>query len=935
MKIKHLALVISAVLSTSLSAHAAQEDNTNKASEESAEAIEVIEVTGIRSSLKEAQAIKKLADNIIDVLVAEDIGKFPDENVAEALQRISGISVTRKNGEGQTVTIRGLSGNYNITSFNGRKLASDNATRDFNYDVIASELVGEIQVHKSQQAHLQEGAIGGVINIDTRKPLDLGRAASISIEADYNERAESTNPKASLIVSETFNDDTFGALFSLVHTKTTSRYDSYRSGWWNDFTYDEVAVDAPAGSTGDDIFRTPQFPKINMNRSERERTGGTLALQWRPTDELDINFDTLYTQYDIDASGKTLSLVMPNIWGPNGDYTELNIGEDGLIDSAAFTPATLELLEDSQPRESKTFQVGLNVNYSLDQFNFNIDLSHSEAENKNNGDTKFVVVRAAVEAASINFNNGNSIPDIELSQPLDETADYGAHYSRIDGDNITDKTTRFVFDGIYEPYDGIITNILFGVGYNMQEKAKVHYTPKNGSIFAQDWFDTINPTYDAETVVIGGQTMWKLPNDVIIPGNGDNFGGGSNVPTSWASIDVDALYDFYQTLDPDAYQQVIPSLSNASGDTFTVKEETTHAYIEAVIEDELFGKPYLLDFGIRYVKTDVTSSGFSQNPANLIYGADGLPANDDWQIRELVNFDGSYSKVLPSMNFKISLTDDVVFRFAASEALSRPDLWRLSPNTSISPITESGGDNKSKGTMYENDPGLAPYTADQFDTAIEWYYSETGNVAFAMFFKELNSFIKNDITSEVIAGQDFKVTRPYNDSDNNALIRGYELAWFQTFDEYLPESLAGFGIAANYTFNNSVSGEHDTDGNEIPFWGLSKHQTNANIFYEKNNFSINVALNVRSKFNNRKAWRWTYETNGWLNDEQAESSQWKDLSISMSYDITENLKITADANNLLDPDDNVSVNAAHTSSSYTYSSAGYGRRYSAGIRYKF
>lgn len=947
MKIKYLTFAIStALLSSTYAADTVQETETlNQNNETQGDNIEVIEVRGILSSLKEAQSIKKMADNVVDALVAEDIGKFPDENVAEALQRIPGISVTRNNGEGQTITIRGLTGDYNITNFNGRKLASDNTNRDFNYDVIASELVGKIEVHKTQKAKLQEGAVGGVVNIFTRKPLELGDATSISLEADYNQRAEATNPKTSFISSKVFNNGTFGALLSLVHTKTTSRYDSYWSSWWHDTSYADMGVDVSDDNSAnpDDLYRSPSYPKINMNRSERERMGGTLALQWLPTDNLDVNFDALYTTYEIEATGKVLSLALPFSWGPYGEYTEFNVNDDGFLSSASWNNATLELLEDSNPRKSDTYQLGLNVNWIHGNWTVNVDASHSKAKNENNGDTKFVVVRAGVDAASINFDNSKAIPDIWLSQALDENAKYGAHYSRIDGTNVKDSTSRIVLDGTFEPDNGIFTEVYFGLGYNAQEKDNTQYSPKNGSIFALDYMDAINPTYDADTVFIGGQEMWALPNSIIIPGNGDNFGGGANVPSSWASIDVDALYDFYQKLDPDAYQQVIPSLVANGGSTYAVKEETIHAYIEAKVEDTIYNFPYMLDLGVRYIKTDVTSSGYSQDPSNLVFGSDGLPANDLWQDRVLVNYNGSYSDILPSVNFKLNLTDDLVLRLAASEAIARPNLSQLRPITEISPILSTDADGRSKRTMYENDPGLAPYTAKNFDTALEWYYSDSGNLAFASFFKELSAFVKNDITSETIAGQEFQVTRPYNDEENQALIRGYEIAWYQTFDEFLPESLHGFGVSANYTFNNSLSGEKDSEGEEIPFWGLSKHQSNINLFYENHDISVNIAYNKRSGFNAQKAWHWTAETAGWVDNEQANASSWDSLSISIDYDITENLRLTADGNNLLDPENNLIVNGVNTElltagaseGQYRLSSASYGRRYSIGIRYQF
>jgi len=911
--------------------------------------IEVIEVTGIVSSLKEAQNIKKFSDNVVDAIVAEDIGKFPDDNVAEALQRVPGISVTRVDGEGQRVTIRGMSGKYNITTFNGRQLATDSNTRDFNYDVIASELVGKIEVHKTQQARLQEGAVGGVVNIYSRKPLDLGKSLSVSVKGDYNERAESFNPKTSIVVSDVFNDGNFGALATFVHNKRTTRYDVYGSTNWDDYEYSELHGDdsildvLPEGSAMGDVFRMPSWPRITRTESDRERIGGTLALQWLVGDNLDINFDALYSSYNVENSAKAMTLVLPNVWSARGTYTDFNVGPDGLLDSAAWNDATLELLETGVPRSSDTYQIGLNANWIIDEVTLNFDAAVSEASNENDNDGRLVVVRAGIDGAAINFNNGMSIPDMVLSQQIDDTAVYGAHHSRRFGDSTDNSTSRFVVDGTWEPSDGILTALYFGAGYNSQEKDRQYFWPESPSIFALDHIDDVNPSFDAPMVEIGGQTMWQLPSNVINPGTSENFGDGANVPSYWPSINMDNLFGYFEQLDPAAHQKLLPQLNGSRGNTYGVKEETLHAYVEAKFEDELFGLPYMLDVGVRYVQTDIESYGYSQDPANLEFSSDGSLANENWKDRSFVTFGGDYSEVLPSMNFKLNLTDDLVLRLAASKAISRPFLTQLTPNTSLSPELDEGGDGKVTRSMYENDPGLSPYSADQFDTAIEWYYSDTGNLAFATFYKEFVGQIKNETTSEVVAGQDFEVTRPYNDTANPAIMRGYELSWYQTFDEFLPASLEGFGISANYTYNNSESGETNSEGEKIPFFGLSDHQVNLVAFYEIEGFSANIAYNYRSEYTARKVWHWTYETWGSVGTETAMAPSWENLSVGISYDFSENLQFTADAYNLLDPEEHLTVDALKTellaagasTGQYTVGSASYGRSFSVGMRYKF
>lgn len=940
-----LTLAISATFSPSVQA---ETQETTKEDEKQKSEMEIIEVRGVLSSLKAAQSIKRFSDNIVDALVAEDIGKFPDENVAEALQRIPGISVTRTDGEGQKITIRGLSGEYNITTFNGRKLASDNATRDFNYDVIASELVGKIEVHKTQQAKLQEGAVGGVVNIFSRKPLDLGKSMSLSVKGDYNERAESTNPKTSFVASDVFLDGTFGVLASLVHTKRTTRYDEYGSTNWDDWQYNELyrndnSIDDVldiAGASINDSFRMPAFPRITRTESDRERLGGTLALQWLPSENLDVNFDVLFSSYDIDNSAKAMTLVLPT-YDRAALITDFAVGADGFVDRVSWDNATVELLETGVPRKSNTYQVGLNTNWIIDDVVLNFDASMSKAKNDDDGNGNLVVVRSEVDGASINFDNGKPIPDMILSQPLDENGVYGAHHTRKFGDTVEDSTSRFVVDGVWEPADGIMTAFYFGAGYNSQEKEKFNYYPSSPSVFALDHFNDVNPSFDAPTVEIGGRTMWQLPGDVILPGDGQNFGGNANVPNIWPSINQDALFAYFNKLDPVAAKSLVPQ-SSENGNTYGVKEETVHLYLEAKLEDEMFGLPFMLDIGARYIKTDITSFSFSRNPANIVFNDDGSVANDDWKKRQRLEFTDSYSDILPSMNFKLNLTDEVVLRLAAAKAISRPFLSQLIPNTSIDPEIEDLNDDKENRTISYNNPGLEPYSSKQFDTALEWYYSDNGNLAFATYFKKFAGFVKDEKFEEVIAGQPFAAKREVND-DRHSLIRGYEISWFQTFDEFLPESFAGFGIAANYTLNNSTSGENDSEGKEIPFFGLSKHQSNINVFYENDDLSINVAYNKRSEYSVSRVSHWTYETGDSVHTEQAIAPSWGNLSIGMSYDITENLRISADAYNLIDPEETLTVDALKTElltagaseANYTFGTSSYGRSYSLGLRYKF
>lgn len=928
MKQHTLALAIGwALAGAILPAWGAEPDTNDQTTESTAEESsdkqavdEVIEVRGIRSSLKEGQEIKKLADNVVDAIVAEDIGKFPDENIAEALQRIPGVSVSRSNGEGQTVTVRGLTGNYNITTLNGRKLASDNPSRDFNYDVIASELISQVQVHKTPQAHLTEGGIGAVIDVKTARPLDMGEfVLAGSLRGAYNERAESLDPRASLLISDTFLDDTVGALFSLTHSKYTNRHDAYGAASFH-------AREVDIGADGNVEYANARFPgyvQLTSYEDERERTGSTFALQYRPLDNLDITLDGLYSQYDIDSRGKQLSVVTYSEWwlpAPNGTYTDALIGDDGWADRLAWEgPALMDIVDTRSPRRNTTWQLGLNFAWMLDDLTLTLDMAESRAKNENNGDNKYIVARSGIQSASVDWTSGGDVPDILLSEPVTPDGTFGAWYTNSDGIGVEDKTRHFAFDGVWEN-EGLFSKLMFGVGYDTQKKDRLTFRSVNPSIFAGENLDKVNAPSSA-LVNFYGHEWWQLPSSVMLPGGINDFMNGidANIPDDWASVDVDALYDYLATLDPAAAALLQPELKLAQ--TFSIEESIFNAYVETNLTDSVFDMPYLVNMGLRYVRTDVTSSGYTQNIHKLEFDANGDPVDDSWMATQPVAEDYSYDNWLPSINAKLDVTDELVLRASWSQVISRPSLWELSPYTYIG-ITPN-----EQGVRYleMSVPDLKPYTADQFDTALEWYYSDEGTLALATFYKDVASFIKWDKTQEEIGGQPFEVWRPYND-DRSSLIRGFEIAWLQTFDALLP--FEGLGIQANYTYNDSVSAETDDEGNHKPFPGLSDDQYNLVAFYEHEGFEARIAYNYRSGFYLGEAWSWV--DNDWLAEERwANASSWLDMS--MSYDINDNFTVTADVTNL---EDKVYTEYLADPSHITYA-ASYGRRFSLGLRARF
>ena len=297
---KRLNLAISAALLTMLSATSFAQDTVSK------ENVEVIEVKGIRGSMIKAMDIKRTSSGVVDAIAAEDIGKFPDQNLAESMQRVSGVSIDRSGGEGQKITVRGFGPEFNNVLVNGRKMASDSEGRDFNFDILAAELVSGVDIHKTSNSALPSGGIGSTVNIQTAKPFAIGEFKAVgSIKAQYDENSSETSPQFSGLISNVFADDKFGALLSFSHQQTQGRSNEAQVDNW--VADAEIPSEQITGSPTAHTF----FPQNYDHRvvfDERTRTGGTLVLQYRPTDNLEITADALYSTFEVETNSSSMGL---------------------------------------------------------------------------------------------------------------------------------------------------------------------------------------------------------------------------------------------------------------------------------------------------------------------------------------------------------------------------------------------------------------------------------------------------------------------------------------------------------------------------------------------------------------------------------------------------------------------------------------------------
>jgi iron complex outermembrane recepter protein len=865
--------------------------------------VEVIQVSGIRSSIKESLFQKQNATSVVDLVVSDDIGKFPDENLAEALQRIPGITITRNGGEGQNILVRGLGGGYNITTLNGRKLASEYAGRDFNFDTIASELVSVLRVYKSPEAQLPEGGIGAVIDIETRKPLDMdGTTISASAKGIYESRTEDTHPHASFIYGQKNEDDTFGGLFSAVYSKKTLRADTYSaSGFFDeDEGWGVDSAGVPVDTNENGVIDTgetyaskiPSYMYFANAQDVRERLGATLALQWKPTDQLDINFDSLYSRYNTDGNRYQIGFV---------NYDETHTPGTPLFSDATFDDmdrvikmrqtgdnTMVELLNISTPRKTDTYQLGLNTKYQYnEQWSFTVDAAYSEAKDQNAGDNRFIVARGFVDAIDIDYSSGNKLPDVVISPGLTADQDYGAHYSYNSGTGVTDKISDLKLLSTYLPEDGLITKVDAGLTYVNQQKGQNQFASANPSQFSRGGFYLTRDGYafDNSTVFQKGEfELFRIPADVFVPANFDNFLEGENSlsPSPWPSFDYDKLLAYYRGINAEAADKSIVAVQDRAG-SYEVEEAVSTAFVQVTMEPELFGLSSMLNLGLRGSKTDVTSSGFGYDLAKVELDAGGLPTNNDWRQVLPVSYDDSYNNILPSLNFKLNLTDELLVRFSAAQVLSRPSLYYLrswaAPNFTV---REQG-----LPTLAMGNPGVKPEEANQADLTLEWYYGESSALSGGVFVKDIKSFVTEGKFAANVAGTDYLVTTSVN-GEYGAKVEGYEMAWQQSLQELLPEPFNGLGFQLNYTYVDSSYDDPDLKAKNLPFQGMSKNSYNAVVYYEQYGVQARLAYNWRSKFvTNPEDWGGA----SWI-------ASYGQLDASVSYDIMHGLTVFAEASNL-------------------------------------
>ena len=884
--------------------------------------IEEVVVTGVRASLEKSIDRKRNSNEFVEVVTSEDLGKFPDHNVAESLQRVTGVQISRGTnvsagdndgvGEGSEVSVRGTPPALNRATVNGQTISTTSVSggsRSFNYNTISPELVESLEVFKTPSASHDEGSLGGTVNLKTRSPLNFkNRTAVVNIKQSFNKLRDDEGEDYSLLYTDSTTDSQgreLGVLVSYNNSEEPFRRDSLES-----FGYRYVGFDASTGKISDagspaqltapvdgvSYGYMPKDLRQNIRLEERERSGLNVVFQYRPTDNLDIKLDYLTTDLTRFEHASNSAYRFTDAPGGVGN----TLIESAVLDGDNFVAVTNSTSDKSFHQRYFVALFDREYNYTTDAVNLSVDwtsedwavsarLGASEGEGMQD---PALFATFGPKASSVSYDTRG----VEFSTLSAILAGGGAvatpsdlvwqNLSRAVLQN-TDEEEYAQLDFERSIDDSWITSVKFGAKY--RDRTKKQYKA----------VDSVN-TRTSKTCGDDAHscTLADYIGDSTFPV--DDFSVTGGMPSSWflpsaSMILEDYSYDADGELGTPVIRAKEDGISN-----WDVSEEITAAYAMATFAtDKLRG-----NFGLRYVNTDQDGN------SNTYDGAALIPLKDK----------RSYSEVLPSLNVVYVLGDDLLLRGGYAKVMSRPSFEQLTLGYNV---------NQGAQTATRGNPDLDPFLADQFDLSLEWYFNKGGLLSTAAFYKDVSSYVSSTQFSEVVPGFEvddngdavqYLVTAPSN--GEGATIQGLEFSYQQNFTQ-LPAPFDGVGTIFNYTMIDSSTGRDDPFGNELPLEGLSESSMNLVLFYEKEDFSGRVSYTDRDDF-----LLFTSSLGGLPIYHKAYSQ----VDASMSYQVGDTgLTLTAEAINLTN--EKPVTFAGDESRIISYRE--FGRRYALGLRYKF
>ena len=760
--------------------------------------VEAVVVTGLRRSLQSAQSIRRNSDQIVDSVVAEDIGKLPDVTASDSLARITGVQVSRGGGEANQVLVRGLP---NVTTtYNGRDIFTAEARSVAIQDFPAGGVSG-LDVFKSSSADLVESGIGGLVNVRSRRPFDFtGAEVAGSLWSAYTTQSQDWSPSANILISNRWDTGMgqVGALLNLSYTELHFR-DSARfvgGGWIEDIDGFQTTDPTLVGARFSDAVG------VFYGESTRSRPSMNAALQWRPNDNLELYADLLYQGYQEDVEDRRL--LVPLYGAPTFSNVQLfpgtrqvrSLTEQGAVPPWMFQGAT--------DRHTDTWQYAIGGTWTSGPWRISADLARTDSKFEitvYSLDSEFIFDTPAESVVSVNFDVPREEGGAEFSFPnfnIQDPSNYRwlgifDRYQDASGDDV-----QFRTDGEYDTGMSLLEQIEFGF----------RFTDRNGDFHAGDRFGGG-----------GGRLLTSIPVtlELLEPG----FRGSDIQPTrQWVSATPGSIRDNIAQL------RALSGLAAGQPpiDPFTVFEGNEKAYagyLQGRYEIDL-GMPIDGFVGVRVVKTELDISGTAR-----VFGSSGV-------VFTPIDSQTEYTDVLPAASARIQLSDQWQARLAANKTRTRPNFADLNPSMTVDPNADSNGIRNANG----GNPDLQPFEATNYDAALEYYFSSTGSATFNVFRRDISGFIARRVESvnDPVFGQ-LRIDRPVN--LNDASLQGIE-AQVTTFLDFgfLPEWAQGFGVQANFTYIDNLDDLDD----------VSDYTYNLVGMYEQGPISARLAYNFRSEF---------------------------------------------------------------------------------------
>ncbi len=777
--------------------------------------LETVTVTGIRASREASINQKRNADSIVEVITAEDIGKLPDKNVADAVQRIPGVNISSGAGgeggfsENDRVSIRGTSASLTQTLINGHAVGTGdwfvlNQTeavgRSVSYSLLPSEIVSKVTVYKSAQADLVEGGVAGAVDIETRRPLSFKKpfTAEISAQAIYSSLPKKTDPQLNALFNWKNDAGNAGVLFQIFSETRHERRDG------QEFLGYAQIDPASAAATADPTLANVWYPQLinaSLFTQKRVRNGGVLDVEFKPTNDLTldanafyshmsaVNFDHSYLanpQALIDGGDIPTNTIVRSNTLVQADFPNAVGAPPGLVDSIARPGAA-----------SESWYVDINGKYRVnDRFFITGKAGTTRGLGNTPGDLGYE--SNLPTTGGLNYSMHGIGSPTNVSFPGIDTADYnaadlaGAWWAVV---KVVDKESYAQADGEMQLDGGMFESVKFGVRF-ADHVRQVHY-PNNGGC----GFGGPNPC--------NATAAWD---GALYPSNfGSGFGAGAGFYTPMWYQNPKTIEDFIKT-------HGVTTSAYWPGE-FAVNEKTMAGYAMT----NLVGDKWRGNIGLRLVKT--------KQKVDYNVPGDTVPSPDFPPGYTPITDQRSYNDALPSANFRFDLAKNLVSRVSVARTMTRVDYSALAGAiTSLDNITLSG----TGGNV-----NLKPVRSTNYDATLEWYFAPKSLLSFGVFYMDMASYVGYGTSKQMLpntnhggAIEEYTITAPVNVKAKN---KGFEIGYQQAIG-------AGYGVSANYTRANG----HDSDGQALV--GSSKNTWNLEGYFENETFSARLAYTYRSDY---------------------------------------------------------------------------------------